>query len=312
MPSQIPNTYDVKYRENMRFALQQQQPKLAPLCTEEAGSGEKYLLQNIVGNGSTTKRTTRNQDTNYGESDHDRVWAVQPGADEYARLVDSLDKVASGIDLQGAYVKDGSQAINRAWDGAFIGGFDGLGGFYGSMLTGKSGTVSSPFASGNIVPVTTGAAGATGLNVEKIIAARTILATNYVDMDQPFYMGVTAKQVANLFGQVEVTSEEFKSMGGRLSPDGKRIIGMLGFEFVEFELGNPLIPYYELTVDGSGYRRNPFWSKDGMCMVPWEKLFTSVDRMPGKGHATQVFARTMVTATRTDNGRCGQILCNEA
>lgn len=309
--SQIPNTYDTKYRSNMRMALNQKKAKLAPYAMEETGSGEKYLLENIVGQATTTKRTTRNQDTQYGETDHDRVWVVQPGADEYARLIDSMDKLASGIELQGAYVMGGAQAINRAYDGAFIGGFDGTGGFYGNMLQGKDGTTSTPFASGNIIPVTTGAAAATGLNIAKIIEARTILAEGHVDLDQPLYMALTADEVKDLFGQVEATSEDFrKGLNVRVSADGKHLMGILGFEFIEIELGNTLLPWYDLTVDGSGYRKTPFWSADGMAMVYWEKLFTSIDKLPTKGHSTQVYARTMVTATRTDNARCGIILNN--
>lgn len=307
----IIKTYDTKYRSNMRMALNQTKPKLAPLAKEETGSGEKYLLQNIVGQATTTKRTTRNADTQYGETDHDRVWAVQPGADEYARLIDKMDQLASGIDLQGAYVMGGTQAINRAWDGAFIGGFDGKGGFYGSMLTGKDGTTSTPFAGANVVPVTEGGAGATGMNVKKVIAARTILAEGYADMDQRMFMALTAKQVEDLFSNVQVQSEDYKKqLNIRVSEDGKRLLGILGFEFPEIELSNPLLPYYDLTVDANGYRKTPFWTEDGMCMVPWEKLFTSIDKLPQKGHSTQVYARTMVTATRTDNARCGIILNN--
>ena len=308
MSSQIPNTYDVKYRENMRFALNQQMSKFRGKAMEESASGEKFLLQNIVGNDDVNFRTVRNRDTQYGETDHDRVWVAQPGAMEYARLVDKLDQVASGIDLKGAYVQGGAQALRRGWDGVFIGGWDGTGGFFGNMLTGKTGTTLTPFAAGNVVAVDVGAAAATGMNVAKIQGARKILAQNYVNMDQPFYMGITAEEVDDLYGQVEVTSDEFRAMGGRLSSDGKRIIGMLGFEFVEIELGNPRLPYSSLTLDGNGYRKNPFWTADGMAYAVWEELFTSVDTMPGKGHSTQVFARSIVNATRTDNGRCGYIL----
>src|SRR3546814_836699 len=100
-------------------------------------------------------------------------------------------------------------------------------------------------------------------------------------------MAITAKQAEDLLGQVEITSSDFEKMRGRLSEDGKRITGMLGFEFVELELSNPLFYNAGLTVDGSNYRKNPFWSKDGMCMVPWETQFSSVDMLPSKGFSTQ-------------------------
>lgn len=311
MASQIPNTYVTKYTSNMRMALNQQEALLATRAMEETGSGEMYQLQNIVGNGTVKKRSTRNSDVVYDEATHDRVWVAQPGQDYDADLVDKLDKVASGIELQGAYVKKHAGTIKRAYDGAFIGGYDGAGGFYGNMLTGKTGSVASPFAGANIIPVTTGAAAATGMNIAKIIEARTVLSEGHVDQNQPFYLGVTAQEVKDLFGQVEATSADFREgLSVRLSKDGRSLLGLMGFEFVEIELNNPLLPWYDLTKDGSGYQKNPFWSKDGMSMVFWEKLETSIDRLPQKHNAIQVYAATMVTATRTDNARCGIILCN--
>lgn len=311
MASQIPNTYVTKYSSNMRMALNQQEAILATKAMEETGSGEMYQLQNIVGNGKVKKRATRNADVVYDDATHDRVWVAQPGQDYDADLVDKIDKVASGIDLQSGYVQKHAGTIRRAWDGAFLGGYDGTGGFYGNMLTGKTGGTLTPFASANIIPVTTGAAAATGMNVEKVLAARETLAAGFVNMQQNWYMGVTANEVTDLFNQVQVTSADFKeTYKARFSADGKSILGLAGFEFVEIELNNPDLPWYELTKDGSGYQQNPFWTADGMSMVYWEKLETSIDRLPTKFNAIQILATTMVTATRTDNARCGIILNN--
>lgn len=311
MASQIPNTYVTKFTSNMRMALSQQESKLASRANEEMGSGEMYQLQNIVGNGKVKFRNTRNSDIVYDDPTHDRVWVAQPGQAYDADLIDKIDKVASGIELQGAYVQKQAGVIKRAYDGAWIGGYDGTGGFYGNMLTGKTGATLSPFASANIIPVTTGAASATGMNIAKIIEARTILVQGHVNTEQPFYLGVTAQEVKDLFGQVEATSADFREgLSVRLSRDGKSLLGLLGFEFVEIELNNPDLPWYDLTKDGSGYQKNPFWTQDGMSMVYWDKLETSIDRIPTKHNNIQVYSATMVTATRTDNARCGIILCN--
>lgn len=309
--SQIPNTYVTKFTSNMRMALNQQDSRLAVRAMREDGSGEMYQLQNIVGNGKVKKRTTRNADVVYDENTHDRVWVAQPGEDYDADLVDKLDRVASGIELQGAYTMKQAGTIRRARDGLFIGGFDGTGGFYGSMLMGKRGEVTVPFANANIIPVTTGASGPTGMNIRKIIGARETLVAGHVDPDQEFYMGVTANEVTDLFNQVEVTSGDFReSLKPRFSGDGKSLLGLMGFEFTEIELNNPDIPYYDLTKDGNGYQKNPFWSKDGMAMVYWYDLQISIDRLPQKHNAIQILSQMSGTATRTDNARCGIILNN--
>jgi hypothetical protein len=312
MATQIPTTYVTTYRENMRFALQQSRPKLASLAMREDAVGEKYLLEGIVGQDQMTERTTRNQDTQYGETTHDRVWVTVPNPGEYARLVDSQDKLKSGIELQGKYVIGGRNAHNRWWDDKFIEAF------YGPILMGKEGTTSTPFDSNNVVPVTEGAAAASGLNISKIIAARTILRENYAiedeDEDIEMYMAITAKQAENLLHLVQITNEDYAKMGGgpRISADGRRLVGLLGFNFVEIELGNPLFHNAGDTVTADPYRKVPFWTKNGMCMAVWQEEFSSVDQLPTKSFSTQVFHSTTVKATATDNGRRGYILCDES
>lgn len=309
MASQIPVTYETKFNSNMRMALNQQEAILLPKAMEEDGSGEMYMLQHIVGNGKVKKRTTRGADVNYDDPSMDRVWVAMPGEDYDADLVDTLDKLASAIDLQGAFVKKHAGTMRRAMDGAFIGGFDGLGGFYGNMLTGKTGSVATPFAGGNVIPVTTGAAAATGMNLAKAIEARTCLVAGHVDTTQPFYLGVTADEVKDMFNQAQVTSADFQQAHAiRFSSDGKSLLGLAGFEFVEIELNNPDLPYYDLTKDGNGYQKNPFWTKDGMCAVWWRRVNGSIDRLPSKHNNIQVLTDMVVTSTRTDNARCGYIL----
>lgn len=310
MASQIPNTYVTTYTSNMRMALNQQAALLATRASEQGGSGEMQLLDNIVGNGKVKKRTTRNADIVTDPTDHDRVWVAAPGEDYDADYVDTLDKVMTGIDLQGGITMKHAGVIRRAYDGAFIGGFDGTGGFYGNMLMGKTGATQVPFASANIVPVTTGAVSATGMNIAKIVEARTILNEGHVDPNQRFFLGVTAQEVKDLFNQVQVVSDDYKEgYKVRMSADGRSLLGIMGFEFVEIELNNPLLPWYDLTKDGSGYQKNPFWSQDGMRMVYWDKLSTSIDRIPTKHNSILIQASTKVTASRTDNARCGVILC---
>lgn len=309
--SDIPKSYVTTFNSSMRMALNQQGAKLAPLALEEDGSGEMYQLQNIIGNGMVKKRNTRNADVIYDDPSLDRVWVPAPGQDFDADLVDKIDKVKSGIDLQGGFTMKHAGTMRRAQDGIFLGGYDGTGGFYGNMYTGKTGATVVPFASGNIVPVTTGAAAATGMNVAKILEARTILAEGFAEMDDQWFLGVTADEVKDLFNQVEVTNADFKEQyKARFSADGKSLLGFGGFDFVEIELNNPLLPNYDLTRDGSSYQKNPFWAKSGMSMVWWERVTGSIDRIPQKFNAIQILTTMMANATRTDNARCGIILCN--
>lgn len=311
MTSQVPITYINKYSSNMRMALNAQSSKFRGKTMEETGSGESYQLQNIIGNGTVKSRKTRNADVNYDDPTFDKVWVAAPDQKYDADLVDTLDKVRTGIELQGAYVMKHSGVIRRAWDGIFLGGSDGTGGFYGNLRTGKMGATVSAFPGGNIVPAATGAAAATGMNVAKVLAVRELFAAGFAEMDEEWFLGLTAHEITGLFNQVQVTSADFKeTYKPRLSADGKSILGLAGFTFVEIELSNPLMPNYDLTLDGSSYRRNPAWTKNGMAFVPWgdQELVSSIDPIPNKFRANQVLTTTMMEATRTDNARVAIVL----
>ena len=98
---------------------------------------------------------------------NDRLYIAKADFDYYAELVDKNDQVQAAIQLDSGYMKTGTATINRAKDDAVIAGF------FGMMLTGKSGTVQVPFPSGNVIAVDVGAptGTATGLNLGKVKAA---------------------------------------------------------------------------------------------------------------------------------------------
>jgi hypothetical protein len=298
-------TAQTRFSNNLRLELGQHTSMLASraLTRDEAGS-EKVKLDNLISASKTKKKTTRHGPVEYGNTGHDGIWVAKPESDYFAELVDTDDKLMTGVDIQGGYVTAASSAINRAKDDAF------LAGFYGDMITGKQGTVLNPFPSGNVIAATVrdSGSGPTGQNVKKLRGARKKLAQNFVDMNQVFNIALTAQQIDDLYSEISVQSIDYQqSVKARFSADGKSILGAAGFDFVEMELGNPLLENSGLTLNGSGQRKNPFWSADGMVMNYWEELFTSVDHLPQQHHEAQVYARTCGAASRTDQNRCGYI-----
>lgn len=296
-------TAQTKFENAMRLELNQNKPLLASRAMERDCSGsEKKKLDNLISQSMMKKKTARNTDVEYDTTGWDGIWVAKPDTDYLATEVDNDDKLMTEVDLQGGELLKHSAAYNRAWDDAFIAGF------YGDLITGKTGTTLNAFPSANVVDaaVRSSGAGDTGMNVKKLKRARRILAGNFVDMQQQFYIALGSEQIENLFDEVEATSGDYKQLGVRLSPDGKHMLGMLGFEFIEIELGNALFGNTALTESGAN-RHNPFWSADGMVMAVWEKIFTSVDPLPGRHHNHQVYTRTVVAASRTDQNRCGYV-----
>lgn len=309
MSINVTATQIVTFKNNMQLALQQKRTKFGPLCLSEAASGKRHELTNLIGSVKPTRITTRHGDTQYNDTPHDRRWVVKTPAYRYADLVDDEDRLRAGIDLQGAYTMAGAATMARSVDQAFIEGF------YGNAYTGEDGGTIVTFPGANVCPVDTGAASATGLNIAKLRWARSTLIKNLVDLDEETerFVALTNVQSDNLLNEVKATSADFVSMGGAPVMESGKLKGLLGFKFVEVEYGNSSsFDNTALTVDGSGYRRVPVWCKTGMTIAEWGSMFTDVKELPDKDYSVQVYARRHLTATRTEEGKCLQLLCSEA
>lgn len=304
-------TAQTRFYNNLRLELNQHKALLASRALErnEAGA-EKVKLENLIANSKTKKKSARHAPVEYNNTGWDGIWVAKPEADYWADLVDTDDKLMTGVDIQGGFVTAAASALERAEDDAF------LAGFYGDLITGKTGTVLNSFPSGNVVPVNAQSGAGVdpvGMNMRKVRSSRKILAQNFVNMAQMFFMALSAEQIDNLYDEAVVTSADYQKANGiRFSADGKHLLGAGGFEFVEIELSNPMLDNADLTVDGSGYRKNPFWTADGMVINWWEKLYTSVKQLPQQHDEIQVYARKCMVGSRTDQNRCGYVLNEEA
>jgi len=298
----------VKFTNNLELALQQTQPKLAPYAVQQSGSGEMTEVTNIVGSALPGRKTTRFQPTNLKNGEFERRWAPRTEEYTFERGVDSTDRLEALIDLQGGYTMTGAATLARAKDVAF------LEGFYGANHTGKTGTTLVNFDANNIVAANVGAAQATGMNVDKLRAAQKILRQNHVDLSfEEAYMALNAEQIADLQAEIEMTSADFNRTDAPVLRDGK-LTRLLGFNFIEMEFGDESTVGPEIaamTLDGNGYRRVPFWVRTGMAMVTWEEYFARISERADLHYAIQVYARNCQTGTRTQEGKCGQVLCVE-
>jgi len=305
MSDQVPTTFVTLFENNMRLALNQHQSLLWPLLPEKTGTGsEKKQLDDIVGMVKSRKGSDdgRHGDVEYANTPHDRVWVAKPDFHYYADLVDNNDQVQAMISLTSGYMETARTTINRGKDDEV------LAGFFGSMITGKAGTTTSPFPSGNVVGADVGgvAATATGMNIAKLRAARKLVAENFNDMNAQRFMVLTADDTDQLLNEMPVTSRDFGAEGGELR-DGK-LRKLMGFTFVDMETDNPLLHNAALVDAGSGNRKTPFWVQGGLVRVPWWDIKTSIDPLPQKHHSIQVYASFCGAVTRTDDRKVGYVL----
>lgn len=303
MSDQVPTTFQTKFENNMRLALQQTKAFLWPLLMPKTGTGsEKVKLDDIVGHTRSRKGSDdgRHGDVQYNNTPHAAVWVAKPDFDYHAELVDTNDQVQTRIELGSGYMQTAVATINRAMDDAVIAGL------FGDMITGKDGTILQPFSAGMITLADVGANAATGLNIAKLRDARKKKAQAYNDPNEPAWMVVTADDLDQLLNEMPVTHKDFGAEGGELR-DGK-LRKLMGFEFIEMETENPLLHNAALVDAGSGNRRTPWWVKSGMVRYSWWDLKTSIDILPQKHHSRQVYASFCGVASRTDQGKVGFIL----
>lgn len=295
----------VKFKNNVELTLQQTKSRLeGAVVTTDDASAEKVKIKDLVGNVAPQVANERHGDTKYNHRTFDGVWLAKPDELYDADLVDNADKLGTSLELGSSTMMSISATISRARDQRI------LEGFYGPIISGKDGTTSTAFPGGQTVAVTTGgAAGNQKFNVAKIRAATKLLAQNYVDLELPRYMVLTADDNDALLQEIPVTSEDFKaSYKGEVDEYG-RVTRLLGWQFIYLELDNTLLGTVPaLATDGSGFRKTPFWVQGGLVLNYWQRIRTMLDPMPGKLGSVQMFAGMTGAASRTQAGMSGIIL----
>jgi hypothetical protein len=293
----------VKYNNNVELALQQHKSVLLEATVQQDdASAEKIKIKDIVGNTAPNEADERHGQTRYNNPTYDGVWLAKPNELYYADLIDNADKLGTSIDLQGTSTQTGAGTVARSRDQRI------LEGFFGPIISGKTGTTSTAFPAGQVIAATVGgASGDQKMNTEKLIAANKLLAQGYADTNAERFMVLTADDNAALLREVPATSSDFKGAFGGEFENGM-IKRLLGWTFLPLELDNTLLGPVPALATSTLNRKTPFWVKGGLVTNHWQRLRTSVDPMPGMVLSTQVFAGTTLAATRTQPGLSGYIL----
>ena len=250
------------------------------------GKAAKAVEQ--IGEVTAQARTSRHADTPLISTPHDARW-VHPTDYEWADMIDDQDKLRMLIDPTSPYAMNGAYALGRAMDQVIITAA------LGTALTGENGSTSTAFDTANQQI----AVGAAGLTIAKLRTAKKILMANEVDVENdPLYIAVTATQLDELLGTTEVTSSDFNTVKALVQGS---VDTFMGFKFIHTEL---------LGVDGSGDRRCIAWAKSGLHLGMWNDINTKISERADKSYATQVYVKGTFGATRVEEGKVVEIICN--
>ena len=288
MSFQVSTAFVQQYTTNVGLLLQQRGSKLRDAVTVGSYTGKAAKAVEQIGAVTAQARTSRHADTPLISTPHDARW-VFPTDYEWADMIDDQDKLRMLIDPTSPYAVNGAYALGRAMDDLIITAA------LGTAMTGENGSTSTSFATATQQI----AVGGTGLTIAKLRQARRILMANEVDVAMdPLYIAVTATQLDELLGTTEVTSSDYNTVKTLVSGD---IDTFLGFKFIQVE---------RLGLDGSGDRRCIAWAKSGLHLGLWNDITTKISERADKSYATQVYVKGTFGATRTEEKKVVEIICN--
>lgn len=280
--------YCKKFTDMYQILPQDKGSKLRPYVTVQGGLvGEGAVAANQVGITSVQEVTVKNGDSPQNEVTTDRRWFA-PKTFNWGHLFDRLDKIRTMGDPNNMYALAAKKAFGRNEDDVIIDAF------FNANKTGQYGATSTSFSAGNIV-----AASGTGMSVEKLLKARTILLANEIDIENERPVCVlTAKQEEDLMNDAKYNNIQY----GTPILDSGKLKSYLGFDFVHKE-GLPI---------SSSTRKIPVFVKSCVALGEWETMLIDFSSRKDKQSKPYLYMEQTIGATRLNEKGCVEIDCTEA
>ena len=286
MSTQVTTAFVQQYSANVQMLSQQMGSRLRDAVRVENMVGKNAFFDQ-VGSATAQKRTSRHADTPQIDTPHARR-RVSLVDYEYADLIDDQDKVRMLIDPTSAYAQASAAAMGRAMDDELIAAATG------TAFTGETGSTSTALPAAQQI-----ASGSADLTLAKLIEAKKILDLADVDPSIPRYIAVGPNQIEALLNNTTVTSSDFNTVKALVQGD---IDTFLGFKFI---VTNRLAK--------SGNDRTCFaWAEDGLALGVGKDIMARIDERSDKGYATQVYYCMSIGATRMEEEKVVQIICDES
>ena len=286
MSSEVTTAFVQQYSANVQMLSQQMGSRLRDAVRVENMVGKNAFFDQ-VGSATAQKRTSRHADTPQIDTPHARR-RVSLVDYEYADLIDDQDKVRMLIDPTSAYAQASAAAMGRAMDDELIAAATG------TAFTGETGSTSTALPAAQQI-----ASGSADLTLAKLIEAKKILDLADVDPSINRYIAVGPNQIEALLNNTTVTSSDFNTVKALVQGD---IDTFLGFKFI---VTNRLAK--------SGNDRTCFaWAEDGLALGVGKDIMARIDERSDKGYATQVYYCMSIGATRMEEEKVVQIICDES
>ena len=289
MSFEITTAFVQQYKANVQLLCQQRGTRFRGAVREEPQTG-KNAFYDQIGATKARKRTERHGDTPLISTPHARRRVSLVDYD-WADLIDDMDKIRMLIDPESTYALNASYAMGRAMDEEVIEAFTC------TAYTGEEGDIPVTFPSSQIVDI-----GGT-ITVEKLLLAKEMLDAAEVDEDIPRFFTCSANVLSDLLVITDIKSSDYNTVKALVKGE---IDTYLGFKFIRSEK----LPLNR-TGSGAKDRSCYAWAKDGILLAVGQNPIGKIDRRPDKNYSTQVFYSQSLGATRMEEEKVVELLCQE-
>jgi hypothetical protein len=292
-----------QYSQNVLYLASQEMSKLRGTVINEDVQGEEKFWDQY-GTVEMLERTTRFGDSPINitprESRRLTLFAYETG-----EPIDSFDTVRMLNDPASPIVRRHSEAVARQFDRTII---ENL---LGPAVVGRKSPTVVNLPAGHVIAVdnhaynhetATVTSGNVGLTIGKLLATKA--AFGRADVDTPsggFHIAVTEEQIVDMLRLIPTTSADFNMVKALAQGD---INSFMGFNF---HVVTPSL----LPLSAAGHRRVPVWTPDAAVLGIGQDMRAYVDRRSDKSFNWYTYMELFIGATRVEEAKVVEILCNE-
>jgi hypothetical protein len=204
-----------------------------------------------------------------------------------AKALDKGDDIRTIAEPSSSVMKNSINGMGRQIDDIIIAAFKG------TAYTGKTGTTSTSFDSNNTVAV-----GSTNFTLTKWLAGIKILNANDTDPSDERFLIIGSSQLSTLLNTTQVTSSDYASVKALVNG---QVDQFLGCKVIRSE-----------RLPKSGNNRSAFlYTKSGVGLAIGQDVISRVDELPDMHYAKQIYFSMSMGASRLEEAKCVEILCDE-
>jgi len=294
--SELPDNVVKQFTANVYNMACQQVSRLRPLVMVESMNAESRFFERRHSK-SVLQRASKFEDTPYNPTEFSRR-CLRAAEYHDGDSIDWAENLNLLIDPTSSVVSAAAEAFARCIDDVII-----TKGFYGPAYEGKEGLDSVAFPSTQIVAATVGgSSGNVGLNLDKLIEAKSLFGKADIDTSMPgneLYMAVTQNQLDDLLKTEKLTSSDYANVKALV--DGV-VNKFMGFTFIRTE---------RLLNNASGLRNCVAWCKSGVVLGVKKELSMRIYEAQGKCFNWAYYGAMSIGATRIEDKKVVHIPCAE-